>query len=927
MPNPSQTCVQQSRLKRMGSLRHISNHLGHGTIKGLTFRRSITPNKCRAMQSLQRFQKGTVSLQVVEGKLTLAWTEARAPLEPNAPTLAAGSCGLYAYPKVTFDGDDEKSSILEGSQLEQLDAMLLELQQEIPECMRARDATGSPAPLALLVANTSASLALAMQIYERQPSLIVEAHEEVPGGAAIFTGENCLHCLSANSHEDLLLRILRLAAAHLTPPQLAALLNSMCRGTFFANKPMCFYGGHPVSYMAVFKAKAALELLFRTPALVNALEVSTRSDGMRGLQEDSISGYSPLHALVASGLDDMYDFVSRLPARLPPESAQIAAAIFNPHHKSKGVSAFRSVLTPLQLACKLGDQLMVLHLLQGHAEIEWKWGPVTKYQFELSEIDSCASSLGSDVMELIVAHDAQQQTQKLISDEFMDGMIFQLFEAKWRTFAARLHYTQLGLDGLLLGLLLVLGFSLKEDPVGCDRFVTPTLILATAGVLFTFELLGFCRWWRQQREGGGRLIPCSIMLAEFVRWCRANDMVANLVREGVVFTVGVVTLGNADNAHNKDGTGDEVLWFLTSIASLVQFSEFISECFVPFHQMGVFALSVERVMLTDVRMFLSFLLLQACNLFAALYLAYPRAGSAKLSILPQFNSPWEAFYATLYFALDRKRIDDEMDVTDSDGRIIAIQELNEWYHIFGIALFASIYVYAIVLLVILLVRLLMAMLTATFNKVRSESVLEWRLQLARRVLVAELIVGSFFGDESLQAGVRHPKSGKYYHSFLGCNDHSGVDVWNRMRMQLGGIIASDTVPSSESSTLSEISAIDTINESDSRNGSKSGASGGHGSEADATSDTIQQLRALLKAVQAGGNSVGSNRTTASAATCGFFQSVQASVSLNRHASAPNGSTTGLVQRQRPARTTLRGALASQRALGALSAHGQTRVHP
>lgn len=46
-------------------------------------------------------------------------------------------------------------------------------------------------------------------------------------------------------------------------------------------------------------------------------------------------------------------------------------------------------------------------------------------------------------------------------------------------------------------------------------------------------------------------------------------------------------------------------------------------------------------------------------------------------------------------------------------------------------MFVSIYTYAVVLLVILLLRLLMAMLTATFNRVRGEATLEWRLQLAR----------------------------------------------------------------------------------------------------------------------------------------------------------------------------------------------------
>ena len=106
---------------------------------------------------------------------------------------------------------------------------------------------------------------------------------------------------------------------------------------------------------------------------------------------------------------------------------------------------------------------------------------------------------------------------------------------------------------------------------------------------------------------------------------------------------------------------------------------------------------------------------------------------------------------------------------DADGQIPALLELEEWFQIFGVALFASIYLYAVVLLVVLLVRLLMAMLTATFNRVRNESVLNWRLQLARRVLKAELIVESIAGDASLHSGTQDAKKGKYYHSFLGCH--------------------------------------------------------------------------------------------------------------------------------------------------------------
>ena len=51
----------------------------------------------------------------------------------------------------------------------------------------------------------------------------------------------------------------------------------------------------------------------------------------------------------------------------------------------------------------------------------------------------------------------------------------------------------------------------------------------------------------------------------------------------------------------------------------------------------------------------------------------------------------------------------------------------------GMIIFGIVYTYAIVLLVILLLRMLMALLTASFNSVAKESVLEWRLQLARHV--------------------------------------------------------------------------------------------------------------------------------------------------------------------------------------------------
>jgi hypothetical protein len=60
-------------------------------------------------------------------------------------------------------------------------------------------------------------------------------------------------------------------------------------------------------------------------------------------------------------------------------------------------------------------------------------------------------------------------------------------------------------------------------------------------------------------------------------------------------------------------------------------------------------------------------------------------------------------------------------------------------------IFAVLYLACIVIVVIVLVRLLMAMLTATFNTIRAQAVLEWRLQLARHVLRAELVWRQLLG--------------------------------------------------------------------------------------------------------------------------------------------------------------------------------------
>ena len=969
-------------------------HLGHGTVTSVPHPICKKKRPFPSVSSKKRLQPASVAdegstivyLEHAAIKHTIVWTHERESRTPGQRSLPAGRCCLYTYPNFTpTTSNDEGSHDLmepDAGQIELLDELVLELQGTRPGCMFDRDESGAQVAHALCVANTEASLTLVLRLYSLEPALIAQPHVDVPGSpSAVFKGENCLHCLAVNWQHAAIMKVLRLAAKHLPADGLKLLLNSQAEGSFFLSRPMCFYGGHPIAYLAAFKATAALTLIFSSPPLLHALELHTRPDGHQRLAEaptreahtmhafsrratpppmspmctctqctdwyvrwhcvcyefiqDPISGYGPLHAVVACGHEDVYDFLRQLPKTLPPEAKALASSIFHPQQKSKATDGFRTTLTPLQLACKLGDQLMVIHLLQHKAQVEWRWGPVTKFRVELSEIDSCASAHGADVMELIVAHDAHEQTKRLLSDEFMDGMIFQLFESKWRSFAARLHYLALGLEVGTLACLLVLGFGLKEHPSSCDRRATPALLLGATVALAGIECLGMRRWWaQQQREGRQGLLP---WMREFIVWARANGKSATYVRLVLLSIVAVVTLQGARSIHLADGAGDEALWFLAGVASLTQFTSVIATICLPMRQMGVFAISVERVLLTDVRMFLTFLLLQALNLFAALYLVYPRAGTSELSLFPQFNSAAHALYAMLYFAIDRKRLIDGVTNKYSPraevqptGQPTALEELHEWYHFVGIVLFGAIYAYAIVLLVILLVRLLMAMLTATFNRVRSESVLEWRMQLARRVLFAELVVGSLFGDAHLHAGVQDQKSNGFYHSFLGCADGNGVDVWMRMRTQLGGqAIASSIPPASATADdddqgSGEGGGGDGIGSSD--GGGNSARSTGGGTDAAGLKTQLVHLRALLMAgsgmPQRGGGG-------ANCVTGGFFQSLhdQASPRAQRasgtSSAAGNGRYASGTAGSAP---NLRGIIARQRAASRFQA-SQVRPAP
>ena len=241
-------------------------HLGHGSIKsfaprkrsGRLERSSSKGSGTRYLQAgPQKASDGpAVFLECATCKHTIVWTQERPAAHSGQSPLPPGSCNLYTYPSFLpleeeggdggdggggDDGDggrwyrmaDEEPALVlpTASQIELLDGVLLELQRNTPDSMRQRDESGAQPAHALCVANTEASLSLAMRLYTIDPELIAEGHVDMPGSpGAIFRGENCLHCLAVNSQHEALVHVLRLAARALPAERLAHVLNSHAEG-------------------------------------------------------------------------------------------------------------------------------------------------------------------------------------------------------------------------------------------------------------------------------------------------------------------------------------------------------------------------------------------------------------------------------------------------------------------------------------------------------------------------------------------------------------------------------------------------------------------------------------------------------------------------------------------------------------------------
>ena len=713
------------------------------------------------------------------GQHTLSWQQ---PIYENAgdaePALPVGMCNLYLYPSIRT-ALEPRGYRTGPAGLRVLRRMLIALATTTHE-LNEPDEVGAFAIHALVVCNTPESLDLSMELFELQPALMSQLHVKHRAGFPLFTGESSLHILAVNKHEDLLCRLIQLARQKLSPSDLADLIRSQTGGVFFHSQPMIYYGGTVLSYVCVFEMRQAIVDLLST----GVLSFNSRPDGCVN------SGFMPLHAVVANGSIEMYDFITEA---LPHEWRA------DPHQVTKkGMTAKAKhlrALTSMQLAAKLGDHKCFRHILRKQCEIEWVWGPVTQFSLNLKGIDSGGEG-GGDIMELVTRMDAARGTQEMLLDSFMNGFIYRLFTQKWTKYGRKLYYARLSLDALLLGLLLVLSVHLKTAIV--QDTLTKVLCAAMIGVMIVIveeevrTAILFAR--NEQGVGDARLsIREYVVLAwEFTKLHAVQVQVMGMAATLFV----IVTLLSVDLDHPSDSLpygvngslslptsrrqmkglsiassdngkiyvdasifdqgGWGSIWIFLTLAQMLLMVHFAIVGFKPFESLHVLLLSIFNMLRDDVATYLVAYAWTLVVFFFALWTLYPRAGEDLFPVAEQFNSPISAIQAIIQLSL----IGEPFQIYSS--MLVPLSKHMSWTMTLSLGLWILLYLFFIIMTLILLVNLLIAMLTHTFETVREEATLQSRLSFAQCIIKQELVAESW--GMATQVGEIKP-DGRYVFTF------------------------------------------------------------------------------------------------------------------------------------------------------------------
>ena len=679
-------------------------------------------------------------------------------------TLPPGSCNLYLFPTVTLTtGEIIKP---DGKKFDALKELCVSMATD-PQCdfFQTPDVVGAYPMHAILVANTDPALEAIEAIFKAAPKLLSQVHTDHRAGFPLFNGESCLHICAVNCREELLCTLLTLVVEQLPKKDAIELLSKQCSGVFFLDLPMRNYGSTVLSYACVFGLRKVVVRLLQT----GYVSMNDRNSTCE------VSGYMPLHAVVAHGMTDMYDWLTSMP-ELPTykrakKDQRSQVGRLSHVHNTHG-------LLPAQLAAKLGNHRMCKHILRTATTVLWVWGPVTQYSINLAGIDTAGAGSG-DIMELLTRADAPKRTTELILDSFMTGFLYRLYVQKWRLYGWKLYYARQVCDFIVLGLLVVVAFVLKASPDNADWVRPLCVIEIVLMVALTVEELRIARlYWKANQGEGDAYIPPRAMMAQIMtfwklHWVRpllcsylftfvscvlvlcwdleeqpdlhalanaSGSGQGRMLRGGGISTEAAsTTTGSLGSFQEMVYVGDEsevqgLLW-LSLFAAMSFMMPYVGfKCFTPFEKLNIFFFSVVKMLKRDLAVFLVLFAFFMLDFYFGLYVLYPRAGVVYMPQVDPFNNWYNAFRSLLELAFTGSPalINLEVDFTIlSNSQSLAF------------ALWLIVYLFFIILSLILLLNLLIAMLSFTFETVSSDATLQCRITFAQCLMRLELQAMSF----------------------------------------------------------------------------------------------------------------------------------------------------------------------------------------
>ena len=608
-----------------------------------------------------------------------------------------------------------------------------------------------------------------MEVFRRWPRLVFHGH-----GPGLFQGEHALHILAVNRREDTLCELLELAHARLSRYQFVGLLRARASGLFFHGNPMAFYGSTLASFLASFGLQRAFYHLTQFDIMNEFANRLTDPEAAC-----PVTGFLPLHAAVANGQLDMYDFLSGANDHLAPVPGELRLpsdrlAIVQ-QKTAHGLNEEWSELSPLQLAFKMGDKRMCRHILRKRLMLNWKWGPLNSFRMDLGEIDSAGEG-GNDLLELVADFRAGHSTQSMLLDDFMQGFLFALVRQKWDQYTSYAFYGMRVVEAAYLTALIWLSMQLKQEP--STRWQGLAVFVLVVGLLLlSLEMVLMVLWWNNdvihafESFSGMRAKLHGLSL-----WARAFSWRAKLVGFASATAACVYYLWTAGD-DDFTTVHDAPLYLLFGISSYVQGKTlFAAICVSPqLPKMGVQIIIIDKMFHNDVTTYLTFLVAFTVNYFFAMYISLP-ANASEESVVGHnlLNGRYVQFDMTHPLtglnAMFEQAVIGIRFTPNFAADAVKDFSNGEWM---SFIFFYAIHLTFCVVCIILLVRLLMAMMTNTFRVVQEQAQLEWRLLLTRHVLRLEVLgdllfnaIGSERLSRKLLAGTHSPIDGKYYFHFL-----------------------------------------------------------------------------------------------------------------------------------------------------------------